>query len=191
MSQAVVERIKTELEAKGVNLTGVCGAFEITKRVAWDQRATGLGVLWKGHTSGNDCNGYAGGHVMMPDGTHWDILRGAGDVGGNGPQWNLVVYTAEDPDPAHKPLIGQPFKRPDMYRPAFKDWSDDDVEPTPEPDPDDGEPLPEDVLGLVLGRLQSLEETMASLKLALTQLGDKEYTGKVFGYTITLKPVKQ
>lgn len=179
MSQAVVERIKNELVAKGVNLTGVCGAFEITKRVAWELRDSGLGLLWKGHTNGNDCQGYAGGHVMMPDGTHWDPLGDAG--GANIPQWNLVVYTADDPDPAHKPLIGQPFKRPEMYRAPFNDWDEE----TPETPDDDPFVAMRDQLRLI----RILLETVGQDLDMLVDRKPSSYQGKIFGYTITLEPV--
>ena len=80
----VVAAVKTELQAKGVDLSGACGAFAITKRVAWRLRMEQAGLLSK--PSGNNCDAYAVDIVMYPDGRIFDILVDAG--GGNGPAWN-------------------------------------------------------------------------------------------------------
>src|SRR5690349_18269590 len=43
----VVAAVKADLQARGVSLAESCGAFQITKRVAWTLRAQGAGVLDK------------------------------------------------------------------------------------------------------------------------------------------------
>jgi len=83
MSAAYVAAIKAELERQGVNLLGPCGAFAITKRVAWGLRARGAGLLSK--AGGNNCDGYATDIVAFPD-RAFDILSDGGNL--NGPTWN-------------------------------------------------------------------------------------------------------
>lgn len=79
----VVERVKADLEKRGINLQGPCGAFEITKRVVWALRSEGCGLLDK--PGGNNCQGYSTDFVIYPDGHGYDILVSAGDI--NGPSW--------------------------------------------------------------------------------------------------------
>lgn len=83
---SVVRAVKARLEATGVPLDGPCGAFEITKRVAWQLRATGAGTLDK--PSGNNCGGRSVDIIAYPDGRLVDILSDAG--GSNGPVWNPI-----------------------------------------------------------------------------------------------------
>lgn len=79
---AYVAQVKERLQAAGVSLSGPCGAFEITKRVAWDLRHSGAGLLSK--PNGNNCQGYATDIVAWRD-RAFDIL---GDGGGaNNPSW--------------------------------------------------------------------------------------------------------
>lgn len=80
---AYVAQIKAQLEAAGVPLNGPCGAFEITKRVAWDNRHGGAGLLSK--PSGNNCQGYATDIIAYHD-RAYDILSDAGNA--NTPQWS-------------------------------------------------------------------------------------------------------
>lgn len=113
--QSLVESVKAELVARGVPLAGPCGAFEITKRVAWRLRATGAGLIAK--TAGqNNCQLFGTDIVMYPDGRIVDMLIGGGDgdgiTGGNGPGWDT----------------GKPPVDPSLYRPAI--------------DPGDGAPVP-------------------------------------------------
>jgi hypothetical protein len=79
----VVARIKADLEGRGVNLTGPDGAFEITKRVAWELRGEGAGLLDK--PGGNNSHGFATDIICYPSGQIYDILVSGGDV--NGPSW--------------------------------------------------------------------------------------------------------
>jgi hypothetical protein len=82
--QDVVVSVKAGLVAQGADLSGACGAFKITKRVAWQLRVETAGLLTK--TSGNNCDGYATDIVAYPDGRIFDILIDAG--ASNGPAWN-------------------------------------------------------------------------------------------------------
>lgn len=85
MSQGIVDTIKAQLEARGVDLRGPCGAFEITSRVAWEVRGEGWGLHAK--ESGNQCQGYSVDVLIHPSGKYVDILQDAG--GANGPSWQL------------------------------------------------------------------------------------------------------
>ncbi len=79
----VVRQVKKYLVDEGVNLSGNCGAFEITKRVAWVLRGEGAGALTTWHSG--QCDGLATDIVAYPDNSGADIL---GDSGGaNNPQW--------------------------------------------------------------------------------------------------------
>jgi hypothetical protein len=88
----VVSRIKAELQSRGVDLNGPCGAFQITKRVAWALRAEGAGLLSK--PGGNNCDGFAVDIVMYADGAAFDVLSDSG--GANVPAWGQI----EPLDPA-------------------------------------------------------------------------------------------
>jgi hypothetical protein len=84
---AYVAAVKAQLQAQGVDLSGGCGAFQITKRVAWGLRGQGYGLLAK--PSGNHCDGYATDIVMQNNGSG-DIVDILGDGGnGNTPNWNV------------------------------------------------------------------------------------------------------
>lgn len=121
----IVREVKADLEARGFSLAGACGAFQITKRVAWRLRAEGVGLLSK--PSGENCTGYAVGFIVYPNAAGYDIL---GDAGGdNGPQWSgpdldpgLIGRWREPVDPGDAPAQAPP--------------------PTPEPLPD---PAPEPI----------------------------------------------
>lgn len=79
----VVAAVKADLQARGVDLSGACGAFQITKRVAWRLRDEGAGVLDK--PAGNQCEGRAVDIIIYPGGRIFDILTDAG--GSNGASW--------------------------------------------------------------------------------------------------------
>lgn len=82
-SVALVRQIKDALTARGIDLSGPCGALAITNAVAWTLRAGGAGLLFK--PSGNNCRERATDIVCYQDGRAFDIL---GDGGGaNTPQW--------------------------------------------------------------------------------------------------------
>jgi hypothetical protein len=83
-----IDRIKRTLAAKGVNVHTVEGAFEITKRFAWEQRHAGTGLLlkpggdniveWKGRF-------FSAGRICYPDGHIVKILTDIPTT--NGPSW--------------------------------------------------------------------------------------------------------
>lgn len=159
----VVASVKSQLVARGVSLVDACGAFAITKRVAWQLRAEGAGLLDK--PSGNNCQGYAADIVMYPDGTAIDTLIDAG--GTNGPTWDVI-----DPiDPAR-------------YRPAI-DPGDVVVQP-PAPTPDPPPPAPTPVpfpadrldellqsVALVVGALSTLLVAVNALTAKVNELEQK------------------
>lgn len=80
----VVASVKATLTAQHVDLSGPCGAFAITSRVAWRLKGEGAGLLIK--PAGNNCQGYAVDEIAYPDGRLFDILVDSG--GANGPSWN-------------------------------------------------------------------------------------------------------
>lgn len=149
MSLELVAQIKTDLQARGVNLLGPCGAFEITKRVAWALRAQGYGLIAKG---GNNCQGFAVGAVILPTGLHFDIL---GDDGAsNTPQWNRVNLDN-----------GEPYLRPDDYRLA--------IDPGDALPPD--APAPPDPPAELVARVTALELLVKTLTKNQKQLdADRE-----------------
>ena len=85
MSVTYVQAVKAQLEAQGVNLVGPCGAFAITKRVAWGLRGAGIGLLDK--SGGNQCDGYSVDGLVLAGGGGdlVDILSDAGNT--NTPSW--------------------------------------------------------------------------------------------------------
>jgi hypothetical protein len=81
--------VKAELVARGVDLSGPCGAFEITGRVAYALRGEGWGLVVKSSAQ-NGCSvpgheRYAVDAVMKPDGTTIDLLVNAETE--NRPAW--------------------------------------------------------------------------------------------------------
>ncbi len=80
----IVAAVKNDLIARHVNLEGGCGAFEITKRVAWVLRAQGVGLMEK--SGGNNCQGYSTDWLVFLDFSGRDILTDSG--GENGPAWS-------------------------------------------------------------------------------------------------------
>lgn len=80
-----VAAVKAQLESQGVDLSGPCGAFEITKNVAWGLRTQGMGLLSK--PNGNNCNSYATDYLCAANGDGIDILSDGGST--NGPQWSV------------------------------------------------------------------------------------------------------
>lgn len=83
--EALIACVKSQLQARGVNLSGSCGAFEITLRVAWLLRDRGARIELYDGTS---CNGHSHDIILfMPSGVSVDMLTGAG--GENGPAWQV------------------------------------------------------------------------------------------------------
>lgn len=124
MSLQLVQRIKAELEAKGVDLKGPCGAFQITKRVAWELRNDGAGLLYK--NTGNNCMDFSVDYIIWRDGQQRDILK---DAGGHTDE-NRVFHPGNDPR-WDEPTTGDLSR----WRPPVKDWVDDKPEPPTPTDP--------------------------------------------------------
>lgn len=105
----IVANVKNYVVSQGISISGVCGAFEITKRVAWALRGEGTGLMATNH-SGN-CNGLAAGLISYTDGSEVDIL---GDEGGaNSPQW---LPGPDNPEPAVFPVpASDPGDPPGSY----------------------------------------------------------------------------
>lgn len=82
---SVVADVKASLVARGVELSGSCGAFEITKRVAWKLRAQGAGYIRK-NPGQNNCQLHGVDIIMYRDGRIVDILADSG--GSNGTTWD-------------------------------------------------------------------------------------------------------
>jgi hypothetical protein len=100
MSVQVVEQVKAELEARGVDLFGPCGAFQIVKRVAWELRGEGAGLLAK--PGGNNCEGFAVDIVCWADGRWVDCLISSGVD--NGPAWNVQPPALDVPGRWRPPI---------------------------------------------------------------------------------------
>lgn len=143
--QADVALVKSQLIAQGVDLSGPCGAFQITKRVAWQLKGEGYGLLGGKTTGQNGCaiNGdkYAVDWLLKPSGHGVDIL---GDAGGeNAPLWR------EEEAPAQ------------FYRPAFDPG--DSPAPTPTPQPPVFDPTD------LLNQIAALRMELSELKLKLSE----------------------
>jgi hypothetical protein len=79
----VVARAKADLVSRGVDLSGECGAWQITRLAAWRLRETGAGLLEK--RTGAQCQGFAVDVIAFPDGRTFDVLIDGGQT--NGPDW--------------------------------------------------------------------------------------------------------
>lgn len=142
---ADVAAVKADLESRGVNLLGACGAFEITSRVAWLLRAEGWGLIFK-NPGQNGCSyptreRYAVDAIMLPGGQVVDMLINSETE--NTPAWQLKDIT-------DRSLWRQPFER-DAGVPV----------PTPGPVPPPPGPNP------------TLESRVAALEAQLTTLVGK------------------
>jgi len=96
----LIASIKADLVARGVSLAGPCGAFEITKRVAWGLREYGIGLVSK--SSGNNWQGYSVDYLCWANGDGVDILGDAG--GANTPQWAAKPDEFSGQDRWRKPV---------------------------------------------------------------------------------------
>jgi hypothetical protein len=158
---ALVAVIKQRLEDRGVNLSGPDGAFEITRRVAWELRDQGAGLLSK--TSGNNSHGFAVDIVCFRDGTYADCLVKAGDA--NQPAWQInpgvidVSRWTAPSDPGDEDVKPQP-PQPD---------------PAPPPEPDDwGSELAQQLLevaGALVNAVEQLAHATIELRDRLDNIG--------------------
>ena len=162
MSLDVVKGVKEQLVAKGVDLSGPDGAFQITSRVAWALRADGAGILDK--PTGNNSGGYAVDVVVYRDGTGYDVLIDGG--GDNGPAWNKF---AEPLDPSR-------------WRSPFDPGDVEEVPPVVVP-PTEGFDF--------LEWANRVEAKLDLLLAAPSQkVVFPPYQGKLFGVSFTLTPKK-
>lgn len=139
----LVAMIKAQLEGQHVDLSGPCGAFQITKRVAWALRNEGAGLLSK--PAGNNCEGYSVDYLVYQDGTGYDLLSDAG--GANGPMWG-------------GPETGMDVSR---WRAPINPGDTPSPAPVPTPAPSvDLQPL--------LDRIAGLEQSLANVSNLLQQM---------------------
>jgi hypothetical protein len=87
---AIVAAVKADCVARGLNLLGPCGAFNITGRVAWELRNQGWNLIFKTAVQ-NGCSypeheRYAVDALLHNDGTVIDCLINAETE--NIPAWN-------------------------------------------------------------------------------------------------------
>jgi len=80
---AMVAAVIDDMPARGLSMSGDCGAFEITRRVAWAFRNRGAGLERK--LGGRNCQGHSIDIIMFTDGMTVDVLIGGGV--NNGPSW--------------------------------------------------------------------------------------------------------
>lgn len=141
----VVAQAKADLQAAGTDFASPCGAFSITKLVAWRLRGEGAGLLAK--PSGNNCQGFSVDRIIYRDGLSYDILGSAGDPGGSIPGWG-----------------GETNEGAAAWR--------DPIDPGPIGPPQP--PLPPSVdLTQVLNRLKVLEDAVAVQKDTLQIVSDQ------------------
>ena len=89
---AVVIQAKADLIAASIDLSGVCGSFQIVKLVAWRLMATAgqetISLIAKG---GTNCDGYSIDAIMYTvDGTVWDLLINSDDGTNAQPTWSYA-----------------------------------------------------------------------------------------------------
>lgn len=116
----IVAAVKDELLARGVDLAGPCGAFQITSRVAWRVRDEGWGLIAK-NPGQNGCTVDSGRYavdalMMKADGAVVDLLINSETE--NRPGWQLV-------GPSDPGLWRAPFN-PDHETDDDEDEDEDD-----------------------------------------------------------------
>lgn len=88
---AVVAQAKADLIAAAVDLTGVCGSFQIIKLAVWRLKDTpgqeSISLIGKG---GTNCDGYSIDAIMYSDGTVWDMLINSDDGTNAQPNWGYA-----------------------------------------------------------------------------------------------------
>jgi hypothetical protein len=162
MSVELVRSIKADLEARDVDLSGPCGAFQITKRIAWALRETGAGLHAKPY--GNNCDGYSVDIVIWPDGKYFDCLQDAGGL--NGPIWGEHQGDAQ------------------FYRPAIDPGDAPQPEPLPPPVVDLSAVLA--AIAALSAKVDLILTTERVCEVLPPTFPD--YSGRLFGYPVTLRP---
>ena len=147
----IVQTIKDQLVERGVSLSGPCGAFEITKRVAWQLRFEGAGLLFKDFE--NRCEDRAVDVIVYPDGEHFDCLIDGG--GRNEPAWQPKGQV--NPDRRRAPV------------------DPGDTEPPPPPPPPPEEPTDPDAADFLkfLAALAMIVEGLDNIAGAVDKIVEK------------------
>lgn len=87
----VVIQAKADLVAALIDLSGVCGSFQIVKLVAWrmmtEPGQEDISLIAKG---GTNCDGYSVDAIMYSDGTVWDLLINSDDGTNATPNWSYA-----------------------------------------------------------------------------------------------------
>jgi len=104
---AVVIQAKADLIAASVDLSGVCGSFQIIKLAVWRLKdlpdQSGISLIGKG---GTNCDGYSIDAIMYLDGTVWDLLIDADNGTNATPTWNYAgTRPVSDARPPIAPAI--------------------------------------------------------------------------------------
>jgi hypothetical protein len=149
----VVARIRGQLESAGVDVHTVAGAFEITKRVAWELRSEGAGLLIK--TAGENIwnwNGmsFSAARICYPDGALRKILTD--------------VPTTDNPEWADDGTVTT-----DRYVPAIDPGPLPGQPPTP-PTPPDTPDTPSESDAAILAKLDTVITTVQGMSDALRQM---------------------
>jgi hypothetical protein len=157
----VVTDVKADLVRRGISLSGPCGAFQITGRVAWQLRDRGLGLVGKTPAQNGctiDGQRYSVDAVVDRGGNVFDILINSETD--NAPAWQFVGVDTNhtwrapvDLDPA--PAI------PDPVYPVYP--------PTPAP-----APLPSVDLTPLLYQMETLNQRLARVPDQLDTLIAKQ-----------------
>lgn len=195
LTVSLIAFIKDQLVVKGVNLIGDCGAFEITKRVAWAARETGVQLLSK--TTGANCGGFAADFLCFRDNSGLDILGKSGgefnpkgELIGPGNEPQMLVLP---PDPN---LAGR-------WRAPIDPGDTDDngnIDGIPEPPEPPANPPPSDNLTTRVAQLEAQVLANANRVEAINARFDTEsrllnvhkplpdYVGtfSIFGYRVTV-----
>jgi len=188
----VVRHVKADLEQRGVSLVGPCGAFEITRRVAWALRAEGAGLLSK--PGGNMCREYATDIVAYRDGTIVDMLVKGG--GAEDAQGNPIAGTGNEPAWQINPVKVDPARWRAPWE-VLDGVVDVPVVPVPGPlEPPPGPPEPDgfDLAGTLMGLGFQLQQINEKLDAHAAELADvkarqqRGLRGTLFGYSLTLTP---
>lgn len=165
MSLEVVREVKEDLVRRGVALTGPCGAFEITKRVA---KKLNAGLLSK--PGGNNCNGYAVDIVCYADGHIYDILQDGGGL--NNPTWQDAGMVD-----------------PGRFRVALTVDEVTPDQPPVEPPNDGGADIDLTTLPARLTAIETaLAEVLAKLNSRAGEVVFPNYAGRLAGLTLVLRP---
>ena len=184
MSIGVVARVKAELEARGVELRGPCGAFAITGRVAWRLRGDGWGLIHK-ESSQNGCVALGGKYGVDA------IMQRSGRT------IDLLINSETENRPAWQELPPEKWASPGAWRVPFEMETGVQRPPVPAPFVPDP-PVPGDTravlveaLAAIAYRLDVIDDRVSGLQMDVRDLDRRHgrgLTGRIFGYAVTLVP---